>query len=309
MAKKFLAAMAAASAALPASAQLFGAADNYNTFVFKDFKGYSSDVEGKLAVGGNLTLENYDLGLLNPGGATTVVGGNVTWKNGTNRGDLYRNGSTSLTNVAMANGGALKTGSPFSFGDAKTYLMDVSSMWKSLQATGQSYNRYGGLRLEGSNSNLNIFKINKADLRGIWGVEIQVPEGASVLINVEGEGILDLPNVGYSYNGSQDKGKMVNVAWHMPDISNINMSYLGGTMFAPRADVKGTWGVINGQLIANSWDGPTQQNWARYKGADQLRLETGAVPEPGTMIAAAIGGAALLRRRQQKAKAKARAEA
>lgn len=307
MAKKFLAVLAAASAALPASAQLFGAASDYNSFMFGNFNGYSSDVEGKLAVGGNLTLENYDLGLLDPGGATTVVGGNVTWRNGTNRGDLYRNGSTSLTNVAMANNGALKTGSPFSFGDAKSYLMDVSSMWKSLQGTGQSYNRYGGLRLEGSNNNLNIFTINKSDLRGIWGVEIQVPEGASVLINVEGDGILDLPNVGYSYNGSQDKAKMVNVAWHMPDVSNINMSYLGGTLFAPRADIKGNWGVINGQIIANSFDGPMQINWARYRGADQLRLETGAVPEPGTMIAAALGGAALLRRRQAKAKARAQA--
>jgi choice-of-anchor A domain-containing protein len=306
--KKILTVAVMGAMASGAWAQVFGAAADYNAFVLEAYNGFNSDSEGKVAVGGNATIQNYDIGLLDPGGNALVVGGNLSFTNGTIRGNSVVNGSASYTNTAFTNGGSAQSGMPLNFGAAGSYLMGVSDVWESLASTGTAQNQFGNLNLSGSNANLNVFNLTAAQLSGISSVNVNVPEGAAAIINVAGSSV-SFPSIGYSYNGSQDKGKMVNVAWHMPDISNINMSYLGGTMFAPRADVKGTWGVINGQLIANSWDGPTQQNWARYKGADQLRLDTGAVPEPGTMIAAAVGGAALMRRRQMKAKAKARAEA
>lgn len=40
-----------------------GIAGKFNAFILGDMQGYHSDVEGRLAVGGDLTLENYSIGL------------------------------------------------------------------------------------------------------------------------------------------------------------------------------------------------------------------------------------------------------
>ena len=63
-----------------------GIAGKFNAFILGDMQGYHSDVEGRLAVGGNLTLENYSIGkqLPNSSGARDdlVVGGKAEFENG-----------------------------------------------------------------------------------------------------------------------------------------------------------------------------------------------------------------------------------
>jgi len=63
-----------------------GVAGTFNAFVLGNMEGYHSDVEGRLAVGGDLTLENYSIGLQlsNSRGKRDdlIVGGNATFRNG-----------------------------------------------------------------------------------------------------------------------------------------------------------------------------------------------------------------------------------
>ena len=71
------AALALTSISAVAGPFYIGQAADFNAYIMEDMQGTHSDVEGRLAVGGNLTLDNYGLGLqLNEQGSKPVfVGG------------------------------------------------------------------------------------------------------------------------------------------------------------------------------------------------------------------------------------------
>src|SRR5260221_11100039 len=68
------------------SATDLGIADGYNGFVFRNYTGTNSDVEGALAAGNNASLTNFSVGasLPNSHGAVNdlVVGNSLTYHNG-----------------------------------------------------------------------------------------------------------------------------------------------------------------------------------------------------------------------------------
>ena len=75
---------------------------DYNAFILGDYTGYKSDVEGNLAVGGNLTVSDYDVGLqLAPDltASSLYVGGDISYVNGT-----IRNGQTTVSGDMVATG-------------------------------------------------------------------------------------------------------------------------------------------------------------------------------------------------------------
>lgn len=74
---------------------------DYNAFIFEDYTGYYSDVEGSLAVGGNLVVNDFDVGLqLSPDLTTSslFVGGDIAYTNG-----KIRNGQTTVSGNIVAN--------------------------------------------------------------------------------------------------------------------------------------------------------------------------------------------------------------
>ncbi|MDO6568217.1 choice-of-anchor A family protein [Alteromonas sp. 1_MG-2023] len=74
---------------------------DYNAFIFEDYTGYYSDVEGSLAVGGNVTVNDFDIGLqLSPDltASSFYVGGDVSYTNG-----KIRNGETTVSGDIVAN--------------------------------------------------------------------------------------------------------------------------------------------------------------------------------------------------------------
>ena len=81
---------------------------DYNAFIFGDYTGYKSDVEGTLAVGGNLNVSDFDVGLLlspNLTSSSLYVGGNINYVNGTLRnGQTTVNGNLSATGVTFEGG-------------------------------------------------------------------------------------------------------------------------------------------------------------------------------------------------------------
>lgn len=75
---------------------------DYNAFILGDYTGYKSDVEGNLAVGGNLTVSDFDIGLqLAPdlSASSLYVGGDISYENGT-----IRNGQTTVSGDIVASG-------------------------------------------------------------------------------------------------------------------------------------------------------------------------------------------------------------
>lgn len=81
---------------------------NYNAFIFNDYEGERSDVEGTLAVGGNLTVEDFDVGLLLPPDLSTsslYVGGDLNFTRGkVNGGQTTVSGMINANNVEFAGG-------------------------------------------------------------------------------------------------------------------------------------------------------------------------------------------------------------
>jgi choice-of-anchor A domain-containing protein len=275
-----------------AQAQVFGAASGYNAFVFGNFTSSNSDTEGRVAVGGNANFTNYDIGLMNPGGTALVVGGNLSMFGGTIRGNAVVGGTRSASNMSFQNGGSWQSGSPINFSQVQSQLLDLSTQWKGFGNSGIVRKPFSTVELVGNRS-VNIFNVSASLLSSASDINILVPSGATALINVTGTGNITLPNFGYNFNGSQDRSNFQKVIWHVTDASTVSMNSLNGTIFAPKSDITGSWGQINGHLIAKSFNGPTQINHNPYNGASP-------VPEPFTMTA--LGAAALAWARRRKAK-------
>jgi len=89
----FLFAFAMALSASPAKADLLnslGLDPSLNLLTFGDFNSYYSDVEGRVAVGGNATLQGYSVNLLRHGSSPApglTVGGDLNFYNGRIWGD------------------------------------------------------------------------------------------------------------------------------------------------------------------------------------------------------------------------------
>lgn len=277
-----------------AYANPLGTASSFNLVTFGNMNAQNSDVEGKVAVGGNATLQNYSIAFRDQGGNAFQVGGNVSFTNGSVYGNLIHGGAASLTNVSFIGGSAIQGTPPFDFAASYNFLRQHSTFWASLTPNGTVSNFFGQLILQGNSNTLNIFNISASDLVGINSVDIQVPSGSTVLINVSGTSVT-FPNVGYSVNNSQSNALFQKVLWNLHEANNMSVNSLRGSVLAVDAALNGGNGAIEGQVFVNSFSGPTQVNWWRFDG------ELPPVPEPASLLALSTGlGALLLRRRLRK---------
>jgi choice-of-anchor A domain-containing protein len=97
-----------------------GAAKDYNAFIREDFSATSSDVEGRVAVGGNASIANYSVNIKDGsqlyGDTTTkpamVVGGDLNFSSGQIAGDVYVGGSYSAHSTASITNGVVTQGGP-----------------------------------------------------------------------------------------------------------------------------------------------------------------------------------------------------
>ena len=144
------------------SATDLGVADNYNAFVFNNYTGTNSDVEGALAVGNNASLTNFGVGGSLPNSHGTVndlvVGNNLTYHNGeVFNGNVVFGHSASLTSVGVPNG-TVSPGNPISFSSAESDLETKSTIWAGYGTTGTIVNNWGSLVLTGSSPTLEYLQ-------------------------------------------------------------------------------------------------------------------------------------------------------
>lgn len=155
--------------------------------------------------------------------------------------------------------------------------------------------KYGGVTLTGTNSGLNVFDVSAADISGKNNLVLDAPTGSSALINVSGSSV-SLLNQGFAVQGV-DPSK---VLFNFTDATSLSLGGIGiyGSILAPSAAVNFSNGQLNGLLVAKSFDGNGQINFAPYKGG-LLDMAAG-VPEPATwaMMIGGFGmvGAAMRRR-------------
>ena len=289
-----------------ASSTNLGTANDYNVFVFQTgtLETGGSQIEGRLAVGGEAHTKNYSIASLVPTADAqvpynVVFGGNgstngTTWS-GTIYGSIISNGATTTIKTpdvrgsvyaikALDLGGSTGTGGtvngnavygttfrkdsnvtvtgqtqqatstlPFSFATAESDLRAISTRLKNLAATGTTTVQYGGITCTGTVAGLNVFNVSITSLNSCNNFTINVPSGATAVINITGTGSPAMQNFGITLNGT-DAGK---VLYHFPDATSVGFGTSGGievkgSVLAPNAAVNFGNGQIDGTLVCNS---------------------------------------------------------
>jgi choice-of-anchor A domain-containing protein len=257
-----------------------GLAGEFNGFILGNMNATNSDIEGRLAVGGNLILNNYS------------IGSTLTNSQG-NRDDLIAGGSLTITNTRIYNGnarsgvtatldntvgfysgsdpninnGSYIPGNPVDFATINKELIQKSAQWGGLltNQTSITQDESGNLKLTGSNSDINIFSLTSLELAKTKSFWLDIPENAGALINIDGKEVT-MTDFGFfrTVNGIEtpvidnggDKAFTQGVLFNLFNATSLNMSAIAiqGSLLAPNADTYFYNGQINGNLILGSLD-------------------------------------------------------
>jgi choice-of-anchor A domain-containing protein len=286
-----------------------GAATDYNAFIHNDFSATSSDVEGRVAAGGNVNISSYSVNIK---GSTQlysdtskfpalVVGGDLTFSSGQVAGDVYVGGSYTPTSTGSVSNGSVTIGgiSPINFDNEFSYLGNLANNLSLLDASGSASDMWSTQYLKGAGKNgqgndLHVFNLDASSLQFSDYLLSEVDMGDTVLFNIAGKNIsTSWGNFGGSDNSlSNMSGSMLFNFFEAEEL-DINAA-LFGSILAPKADIKAPHGVIWGQVIANSWVGNAQINDNPYVG------NSVDVPEPSTLAIFVLGMMGLASRRFKK---------
>ncbi|MCS0611470.1 choice-of-anchor A family protein [Massilia kyonggiensis] len=272
-----------------------------NLYAIHDFAATSSDVEGGVVAGGNVTISSYsinhnDKDAFGKDGYALVAGGNLSLQGGSiENGKVHVGGTSSLMWAATPQ---MAAGNPVDFKAAASYYKGMADALSGLDATGAVTRLWSGVQVTGSGKGgVDIFNVS-SDLfanSSSWTLEQLVP-GETLVFNVSGSagtfnngGISFQPLAGY------------NVLFNFYEAKTIDVRGVIGSVLAPYATQTANWGVINGNVIVDTWSSTVQVNSNHYfnpvdiaglkldKGGDAA---SGHVPEPGSIALVLAGLAA-----------------
>jgi choice-of-anchor A domain-containing protein len=287
-----------------------GAASDYNAFIHQDFSATSSDIEGRLAVGGVLSISNYSVNIKH--GAqlyadtdlypAVVTGGDLIYSSGQIAGNVYVGGNyTPISSASITNGTVTDSGpSPIDFDIEFQNLNNLSLNLSLIGANSSANVEYSTQKLVGSGQNgvgsdLHVFSLDASDMELTDYLLSQVDKDDTVLLNISGK---DITTSSGNFGGSNLSlaNMSDNILFNFYEAENLTINAaLFGTILAPKANISAPWGVIWGQVIANSWVGNTQINDSPFVSnipeLERLPAISKDVPEPYSVI---ILGLALL---------------
>lgn len=266
----------------------------------------TSEVEGRTAVGGNLsgTASNYGIALTPPAAFVNIdsliVGGNLLASNiNINAGRLRLGGAQGGTNVNHNGGGStiLDAGAAGIVGGLGVQMDAASAFLLTMtptntvtipngQPAGVTFNAVPGV------GGVAVFTLPDASLftsNLVQSIDINLNGASSVIINVGGGGFTW--NSGSNFVGNfNSQAARSSVLWNFHGATGIDLTgkAFNGAMLAPDANVA-FQGVIEGSAWVNSM---TQ------RGEVHLPNYTGFLPTPGAMGLAAVGGLVMARRRR-----------
>ena len=279
-----------------------------NVFTAGNFTANSSDVEGAIVSGGNVSIASYAVnqnGKAAFGGYAVAAGGNLFLQNGAiSNGKTYAGGTTTLSNAAQTPGTTI---SPVDFAVAAQQFKDIASGLSLVASTGTVTRQYSANKVTGSGKGgVDVFNVNADFFNGgdNWMLS-GLSAGQTLIFNISGkQGGFNGGNIGFEPLSGY------NVLFNFYEAESINVKGIIGSVLAPYATVENGWGVINGQVVADTWNSSVQVNSNHYfKPVDVAGFELvkntppAEVPEPGTLAlmlagAAGIAGVVVSRRRR-----------
>jgi choice-of-anchor A domain-containing protein len=224
---------------------------------------------GNLAAGGTVILQNYSVAqgiagnpALSPNPARVVVGGLLTGENGgvgsNQAGAIYYGTQTPILQSFTATGGKFANQSLVNFATSASLYENLSTSLSALTTNGStSFNTNSKtLTFSGSNAGLNVFSVTTDQLTASGTINIDATAGSTVLINVTGTDPAAFSNGSVTETGVTGASVLYNF------VSATNVNLVGskdpnGSILAPDAGVTGGFGMMSGQLIADSYSGNT----------------------------------------------------
>jgi choice-of-anchor A domain-containing protein len=275
-----------------------------NVFSFTDFKAPSADVEGAIMAGRDVQLNNYSVNYNNVdayGSYALIVGGNLKFTSGSiKNGDTYVGGTSSVTKQVDVYS-QIKTGtSPADMGALSTQLKNTSSSLSKLATTGSAAVQWGGLNISGSKKAVEVIDVDAKTLSSVSYFNFSnLNKGSTLIFNISGDKA--------SFNGGYQGFENYNVLFNFYQATDLGVhTGLTANILAPKATVNGGSGVINGNVIVDSWNSSVQINANHFFKAIDVRGFASAVPEPETyaMLLAGLGLVGVTARRRKQAAAR-----
>ncbi len=265
----------AACSAVAPSCNVLGAAGDYNGFFFDSYTALSSDVQGRLAAGGNVSLNNYSIADQLPtdfSGTSLLVGGNLIFPSGrVYRGDIVIGGSGAGVGAPVINGLGpnqrliQNAPMPIDFAAERTRLIAESQRLRTFPTNTTHEYQWGGLYLHGDNTSpVQVFNLNGQQVLDAHTFQVdRIPAGATVLFNVSGTNT-GLTNMSLS-SLIAHRNKVLFNFYEATSLQLAGIS-VEGSILAPMANLDNPQGVIWGTIVANRWNGQMQINLAAHSG-------------------------------------------
>ncbi len=296
-------------------AAYLGSADGYNGFFFGNYSNANSDVGGKLAAGGSISLLNMAIAVQHganyyDGQYSLVAGQNLAATNGQLfSGDAFYGSLLTLSSFNLLSGSVDGPGTPpIDFAAAETDLKNKSTALKNLGGVAVSANVGLEFLLDVANNPLAIFVLDAADFCSGCTVKfINVGANSTVVVNVKGTNVTGT-NAAYFINGQAINGDNSSplasrILFNYYEATSLYLnSGVQGSVLAPYANVTSGWGQMVGQLVAQSYSNvcTSGQNCGSLELHDfNFNGDPGSpVPEPSTWLLSAAGLAGLIWQRR-----------
>jgi choice-of-anchor A domain-containing protein len=232
----------------------------FNLFIIGDLNQWQSITFGRVAVGGNATLEHYRIGDTLPRAhdnrADLIVAGTLVFTNGlVSKGGIIA-GKASLSGVGIPHG-RVGEGQPIDFGAHGAALTQLAASLGRLPANGvtQVRERRGQrtqITLIGTDRLVNVFALSGRDLAAAQTLIISVPRAATVLVNIDGAAGR-IQNIGFAL-GTVNRQRILYNFFQASELT-LDDDRIQGSILAPQARVTLVKGRVNGTVIGAALSG------------------------------------------------------
>jgi choice-of-anchor A domain-containing protein len=264
--------------------------NDVNVIVFDDATPSGADVEGRMYVGGDATLEGFGVGnadkTLSCDEFVLVVGGTLSMRGGAvGNGKISYGVGLDLNNVATPCGVTQGSATdPVDFAALEASLIAYSRRFRDYAANGEARAEFGTLTLSGTNPGLNVFDITAEDLN--QDLHFSAPAGSSIIVNVSGTDVVwqgrgfRLPDGGASCRGGSSEW-CSRILYNLHEAETLSLAGIGvqGSVLAPYATLDGAGGNIDGQLVVRNLVGGIEYHPYLFNGCLKLPSAPG-VPAP-----------------------------
>lgn len=260
----------------------FKGAEDASAIIFGDYNGRYNDSQGALYIGGNANINNYSVGTqLSDSSLGMFVGGNLSMKGGDVKGSVSVNGKSKFKNTHLPNQSTEQVNLD------KSYYEDLSKSLSEKQTTDSRYSWGRKIFSSTDDQAAAYLQTSPSELSWVWGLFTEgLDSDTRLIVNISGSDIYMggkdwlFKDINYDFSFDSE-----NVLFNFYEAESLTVAGgVYGSILAPNADVFGNYGHINGQLIANSFDGSTQLNYAPFNVDKEIEFPSGSIEDKPTEV-------------------------